>query len=155
MATNATPAPGVESIRIQKTVFDLESFEDVTLVKEVPFSPVAAIDEALARLGNDSAKLLAVVNDGLRSELRSTERDNSEGYFLADEDGKPSGETFAGIAADNAKVNAVVLAMAKSVFGLNPSMSKEQKRAAKDSAVNLVRTTPAIVEGLRVSAAAK
>ena len=144
-----------ETLKIQKSVFDLDSFEDVTLVKEVAYSPVASTEEALARLGNDAAKLIAVINDGLRTELRTSERENPAGFVLADEDGKPTEETFAGTIADSGKVNAVVLAMAKSVFGLNPKASREEKRKAKDAAINLVRTTPAIVEGLRNSAAAK
>src|ERR1700680_3213045 len=65
-ATATAKAP--IKIRVQKGLFDLATFEDVTLVKEGSFIPPATTAEALAMLGNDNSKLMAVIIDGLKAE---------------------------------------------------------------------------------------
>ena len=142
--------------RVQKTVFDLDSFDEVTLVKEFEYAPVETIEDALARLGNDSAKLLEVLNDGLREEVRAQIRETSTGWHTFDDE-KPeeiNGE-FAGTVADPKSVNALVLTLAKTVFGFSKDLTKEQKRSAKESAVDMIRSNDAIKAGLRKSAVAK
>lgn len=136
---------------VQKTVFDLDSFDEVTLVKDYTFEPVTSVQDAAARLGNDSAKLLAVINDGLRAETSRTARNSNDGWQREDEEGNRT--PFAGTLANLKLVNQCVLSMAKTVFGFSKDLSPDAKRAAKQSAQDLIKNTPAIREGLQKTAA--
>lgn len=143
---------------ITKTVFDLTSFDEVTLVKVVPdFVPAENSAEVLARVGNDAVKLLALMNAGLKSAERdAVENDSSPWHtFKSDESGEPTKEVngpFSGVPADSDKVNALKLTLAKTVFGYSKQMTKEEKAAAKTSAIEMIKTTPAIRAGLSKSA---
>ncbi len=142
--------------RVQKTVFDLDSFDEILLVKEFEYTPVQTVEEALAALGNDSAKLLEVLNDGMRDAVRVQIRETNDGWHTYDDE-KPdeiNGE-FQGTVADPKSVNSLVLTLAKTVFGFSKDLSKEQKRAAKASAIEMIRANDAIKAGLRKSAIAK
>jgi len=147
-----------ESIIIQKTVFDLDTFNEVTLVKASEFTPAADTTEVLARIGNDAVKMLALLNEGLKEETRRNLRAEVSGWHTYEKDAegedteKVNGE-FAGTVADMGSVNALRLNLAKTVFGLKKNMSVEEKRKAKESAMELIKNTPAIKAGLQASAA--
>jgi hypothetical protein len=143
---------------VTKTLFDLGSFEEITLVKPVEFMPPADVNEALSRLGGDTSKLMSVIADGMLTEYKNTLRRTADGWhtFKEDSDGEPTSEIngeFTGQVADMKKVNNLKLSLAKSVFGFEKSMSKEAKRAAKESAAEMIKNTPAIREGLAKTAA--
>lgn len=144
-----------KTLRVQKQVFDISEFENVTLAKEVPFTPVASVTDALKALGNDNAKLLEVINAGLESEVRENARMNSEGWRTFIEGTKDLNGPFEGTAADKDDVDANVLTLAKTLYGYNKDLTKEAKRAAKDKAMELIKTTPAIRDGLVANALAK
>jgi hypothetical protein len=152
---NAT-AQAVKMTPSQKTIFDLDSFQEVTIVKEIPdFLPVSSLEEAAARLANNSAKLLEVINRGLMDEHRNSTVDNAEiPWRTFDDEGELNGN-FSGTIAEPKAVNSLVLTLAKTVFGYSKEMAKEAKRAAKESAMRMIATTEAIKEGLRKSAAQK
>lgn len=149
----------IKQAPITKTIFDLSTMDEVTLVKSVPdFIPAENSSEVLARVGNDSAKMLALMNDGLRLAEREAVAANSDPFhtFKLDESGEPTDEVngpFTGIAADSGKVNALTLTLAKTVFAYSKSMTKDEKRAAKTSALEMIRTNDAIKAGLQKSAA--
>ena len=145
---------------VTKPVFDLSSFEDVTLVKPFEFMPPADVNEALTRLGGDTSKLMAVITSGMLDAFKSELRKTADGWhtYKEDADGEPTDEingVFQGQVADSKKVNNLKLSLAKSVFGFEKGMSKEQKRAAKESAADMIRNTPAIREGLAKTAASE
>jgi hypothetical protein len=156
--TQMTP---IKQAPIQKTIFDLDSMEEVLLVKPVPdFIPAENSHEVLARVGNDTAKMLKLLNDGLRLAERAAVAEGSEPWhtFIADENGELTDDVngvFTGTIADTKAVNALKLTLAKTVFGFAKSMSKEEKSAAKESALEMIKTTPAIKAGLQKSAAIK
>lgn len=153
MATNQT-VPIAESLKVQRTIFDLNTMEEVTLLKTVEFKPVADAKEALERVGNDTAKFLAIVNRGLRSEVQQSAVDDSGiPWQVEDEDGKLS--TFDGTPADQAGVNNLVLSLAKQVFGYTKDAPVEKKRAAKEAAINMIRSNDQIREGLKANASQK
>jgi hypothetical protein len=135
--------------------------EEVLLVKPVPdFIPAENSHEVLARVGNDTAKMLKLLNDGLRLAERAAVAEGSEPWhtFVADENGELTDDVngvFTGTVADTKAVNALKLTLAKTVFGFSKSMSKEEKSAAKESALEMIKTTPAIKAGLQKSAAVK
>lgn len=141
---------------IQSTVMDLDSMKEVTLIKVAPeFEEVSSIEEAVVRLGNDSGKLLAVLNRGLIDEYRNQIReDASIAWHTFDEEGEVNGE-FTGTIAEPKAVNALVLTLAKTVFGYSKDLGVEAKRAAKESAMEMIRSNEAIKAGLRKSAAKK
>lgn len=145
---------GSQKLRVQRTIFDLDSFAEVTLAKEIDFAPVTSVQDALARLSNDSGKLISIVNEGLRAEARRIAGGDPRDWRSLNEDGDVNG-AFAGTVADPKAVNALVLTLAKTVFGYSQDLSKDQRQAAKDSAMGMIASTPAIKEGLKKSAALK
>jgi len=151
----ATPSTQ-ETIRVQRTVTDLDTFEDVTLVNTATFTPVAGdkfMHDALARLGNDNRKLCDVINDGLRAEAMRDLREVKDGWKQEDEDGTLS--DFSGTPADTKVVNQLVLTLAKTIFGYSKDLAAAAKKAAKESAMSMIKSNDAMKAGLKNSAAAK
>lgn len=149
-----------ETVQIQKTVFNLDTFDYVTVGKQFDFTPVASWEECLARMGNDANKALQAINDGLRAEAQRVNREDPSGWhsFKEDESGEPTGElngAFNGAIADDVLVNNLVLTLAKTVFGYNKGMTPEQKKAAKDSAREMIKNSEQMRSGLQKSAVAK
>lgn len=140
--------------KVQRTVFDLDSFEEVLLVKEFDYAPVTSIEEAMAKLGNNAAKLLEVINDGLRGEVRNQVADDPTGWHTFDDEGEMNGD-FTGTIADQKAVNTLVLTLAKTVFGFSKDLDKDAKKASKSAAMEMIKTNPAIKDGLKRSAAKK
>lgn len=138
--------------RVQRTVTDLSTLEDVTLVKEFEYTPVTSTEEALAKLENNAEKLLAVINDGLRAEIRRNIAGMPDGWHNLTDEGEV-GDAFSGQVADSNKVNALVLTLAKTVFGYSKDMTADQKKASKQSAMGMIKSTQAIRDGLAKSAA--
>lgn len=147
-----------KDIRVQKSLTDLSTLEDILLVKPGKFMPVADAAEALARLGGDNAALAEVLNDGLEARAKQELRSNPGGWhtFKLDADGEPTTEVngpFDGQVGDSAKINGLVSQIAKSVYGYEKSMTKEQKQAAKESARTFIKGNQAIRDGLSKTAA--
>ena len=145
-------AEKVYNKQVQRTIFDLDSFEEVTLVKTIEFEPVASVQDALVALGNDSAKLLEVINDGLLAEKRRIAGGEAGDWHTFTDEGEVNGP-FTGTPANMKAVNALTLTLAKTVYGFNGDMTKDQKRTAKESARAMIASTPAIREGLKKTAA--
>ena len=63
---NANQASNIKEIRTRvKSVFDLDSKDYASLFKVGSFTPVGTMEDFVSRLGNDSALILQVVNEGL------------------------------------------------------------------------------------------
>ncbi len=139
--------------RVQRTLFNLDAFQEVTLVKDFPDpAPVSTVQDALARLGNNSDRLMEIINAGLLNEERNKFAGDPNGWLTVDEEGT-LGAPFVGTVADQKKVNALVLTMAKTVFGYSKDLDNAAKEAAKTQAQEFIKNTPAIREGLKKSAA--
>jgi hypothetical protein len=143
-----TQASETKKFPLVKTVIDLNTFSDIVLRKEYEFIPVASIQEAQAKLGNDTAKLLQVINDGLRAEISRQNRDSAEGWFL-DDDGKIGDQVFDGAIAHSKTVNVFVLNLAKTMFEYNNDAPKAERDAAKKAAVEFIQSQPKMLEGLK------
>jgi hypothetical protein len=151
-AINMNPTES-KTIPVQRSVFDLDTMTDVTLFKEVEFTPAMTTEEALKRVGNDAKKFLSIINEGLESETRrSAVNDPSIPWLQENDEGEKS--AFAGTPADSKAVNGLVLNLAKSVFGYTKEASPETKKAAKQSAMDMITSNDAIREGLKKNAAA-
>lgn len=145
----ATPSgTTAEEIKVQRSVLDLNTFETITIAKVGQFTPVKDSSEGLARVGNDSAKFTAALNEGLRVYAMRDLRAGSDGWSQMDEDGEITG-TFAGVPADSRKVNAFILNIAKTVFGYGKDKTSDQKREAKAAAMEMAKSTPVILKGLQ------
>ena len=148
----------VEVPTINRTVFDLDSFEDVYLTKEVPFQAASSVEEALKRLGGDSTKLLEAVNDGLLADAkRVAAHDTSIPWMQEVEasDGSSKREVFSGTVADSKIVNGMVLNLAKSVYGYNKAAvakDKTGKQKAKEAAMAFIAGNEVIKNGLKENA---
>lgn len=140
------------TVPVQKSIFDLKSFEEVTVKKSVTFTPATTIEQAMASVGNDQAKFLELVNTGLRAEVMGAARRDPAGWYEVDEDDKVTSTQFSGIAANQKEVNALVLLLAKTVFKYDKSMSPEQKQESKKNAKAMIRSSEAMVNGLRENA---
>lgn len=154
MSTQAT-SPSKEITR-QRSVTNLDTFESVTLKKTGNFVPVTSAQEAMARLGGSAEKFLQVVNDGLEQEFgNSLIADSNVPWKVEDEEGNLT--DFDGTPADESKVNALVLNLAKTVCieGDWKSATAEAKRAAKKAAVEFIRSNESMVAKLRTNAVAK
>ena len=151
--SNAT-SPKAAFVVTQKSGINLTDFEDVKLYKQVPVvAPVTSVPDALARLGNNHERLLEILTSGIQAEATEKARNESDGWFLYDAEGNETKETFGGSLAKNEIVNPAVLQIAKSAFGYDEAPDSDSKRAAKQAARDLIKATPAMVEGLRKKSA--
>src|SRR4051812_33131412 len=91
---------GTQTKTTQRTVFDLQKFDDVKLVKEfaVPAKPTS-LEEALAAVGNDQSRLLEVIHSGLTAAAANDAYNNIDGFKVVGEDGEAS-EPYTGKFAD-------------------------------------------------------
>ncbi len=148
-----TPETDVNEIPVQRTRFDLDSMEEVTVKKTVPFTNVKNATEALAFLGNSEEKLVEVINRGLRAEVGSKAvNDPSIPWMIENDEGELI--PFTGTLVNATDVNVLVLNLAKQVFGYSKDKSIEVRKAAKESAKNFIKTSDVIREGFKKQALA-
>ncbi len=143
-----TPTTSNGTAKVTRTVFDLTAFDDVKLVKPavaLPNKPTS-IEEALAAVGNNAAKLLDVIHEGLVAEAKAVAYDNIEGFQVVNEDGSV-GEVYTGKYADEDKgklINNAILSLAK-MQGYDKSLPPERKRELKEKATSFLRDNPAML----------
>jgi hypothetical protein len=82
MTPEVTPTtPVAEKFIAKSNLFDLDKFERRTVEKEYTFAPVESMEKALEAVQNDNAKLLEVINTGLKrlalSEAKASLRSDS------------------------------------------------------------------------------
>lgn len=139
---------------VTKTVFDLSIFDDVKLTKSVQLpTPVTSVEQALAAVGNDSAALLAVINDGLAERAIETAKKDMSGFQVAEEIGDfKAGQIYEGKFAEGDKskqLNASVLNLAKAMNSSWDTLSADAKRTAKAAVSEMLRRNPAFLAGLQ------
>lgn len=134
-----------------QSVFDLDTKSDVTLFKQVNFTPATDTQEALSRVGNDASTFMKIVNAGLRTfTLDQAKEDTSIPWTAKDDEGNPVPFSGTTISEEKSKqLDANVLNMAKMLFGYEKGKAKEEKRVAKEKALAMLLDNPAVIEGLR------
>lgn len=163
--TTVTPQTdsNVKEIRTRvKSVFDLDSKDYVSVFKTGSFAPVGTMEDFVSRLGNDSALILKVVNEGLEEYAKRQLENSDVAYSTETEDGKI--EAFSGTPISeekSAQLSATVLNIAKMMFGFpdlprgtkmtadEAKANREAKAKAKQAAIDFVLSNPAAVEALR------
>ena len=163
MATvQTTPQTTSKKLEVRKSVFDLDSKGEVTVVKIGEFSPVSTMEEFVSRLSNNAAAILQIVNDGLEKYTENQiTSDAAVPWQLVEED-ETGAETFAPftgtlISAEKSKqLGATVINIAKLMFSYAKQMvpgsveeNRKAKAAAKQSALEMILSNPAAVESLR------
>jgi hypothetical protein len=145
--------PTTKQEKVTSSIFDLDSMSDVTLFKNLEFSPVNSTQEALSAVGGDAKKFLAIINEGLRQHVReSAKSDSTIPWMQEQEEGEPT--QFTGTPADSKAVNSLVLTLAKTIFGYSKDATSEAKSAAKASAMAMISSNEQIKKGLKENAAA-
>lgn len=143
-------------LTVTSSVFDLDTMDEVSLIKTREFTPAVDAKEAHQRLGGDAEKFLAVINEGLASfERKNLKNSNEIPWTLQDEEGNSTGKSFTGTPANSKGVNTLVLTLAKTIFGYAKDAKVEDKRAAKESALEMIRGNEAMKAGLKRSAVAE
>lgn len=68
--TTETSAPikGATEVTFKKRAFDLNKFERVSLEGKFTYVPVTSLEEAMAKVDNDTEKFMDLVNAGLKRE---------------------------------------------------------------------------------------
>lgn len=150
--TQTTAAPTNKKAPVQRTIFDLDTFTEVTVLHDREAAPeIVSIDQALSLLGNDSKALFAIIQEGLDAEIGRKVGESVDGWYTKDDEGNAA--PFAGTRADTDAVNSLVLTLCKTVFGWNKDLTLDQKKALKAQAMTMIQNTPAIKDGLKKSAA--
>jgi hypothetical protein len=140
-------ANNVVELKRQKTGTDLNTFEDVTLIKTGKFVPVTTLEEAKHRVGGDTEKFISIINEGLEQEAgRNLVNDPNVAWQVEDEEGNLT--AFSGMLADGKMVGGLILNMAKSIFGYSKDKSPEEKKAAKNAAKDLIKNNDTMKAGL-------
>lgn len=142
-----------KQLPIQKSVTNLDTMSTVVVGKKYTFVPVGSTEEALQRVANDTKKFLALINEGLQAETRRIASADPNGWMEFDEDGEITATPFTGTIGDPKAVNALVLTLAKTVFGYNADLALADRNKAKSQAMDMIKSTPAIRDGLKKSAA--
>jgi hypothetical protein len=135
---------------VQVTVFDLKTFDKVTLSKDVtmPEKPTS-LEDALAAVGNDKDVLLSVIYDGLCERTADEAKKDLSTFTYENDEGEEV--TFDGIPCDEKKgkaINGVILGLAKAM-GFDKSLSKEKKRELKESARDAIRQNPVMLKAFQ------
>ena len=160
-------APKVEMLEVSKTILDLDSKGEVTLVKSAaPPAPITSMEDFVSRMGNDAEQILKYAGVAYLQYFKDNLESNPEvPWQLADEDeeGNVVLVPFTGtpIADDKLKqLNATVINLAKMVFGYSKKMvagatpeaikaNRAAKAASKAQALEMVLANPAAVEALK------
>lgn len=148
-----TMTPNGDRPAVTRTVFDLDSFDEIELTKQYDFSPVTSAEEAVARLGNDTERFLRAVNAGLQAEIEADLKKDATGWSVVADDGRLT--PYAGTQLDKKAVSNTVIVLAKNAFGYDNDGPLEQKRATKKLAQDFIRNNPEIRKGMARFAAAK
>jgi hypothetical protein len=162
-----TPTPAITPsgnvpLEVTKVVFDLDSKGEVTVRKVGDFTPVENMEQFVQRLNSDAALILKLANKALENYTEDQlSADSNVPWQLVEEDenGNESLSPFSGtlLSPEKSKgLNATVINLAKVIFGYAKQMvpgdvnaNREAKKAAKQSALNMILSNPAAIEGLR------
>lgn len=138
--------------RVQRGVFDLDARENVTLIKEGEFEPVENTETALARVGNDAKKFIAIINAGLRQYFRDQLADDaSKPWNTEDEEGKLTVFTGSTLTETQSKYLAAMSLNFAKMQGYSKDKAPEVKKALKAKAMESVLAMPGFIDTLKAS----
>jgi len=161
-SVSAALPTGSVALEVTKVVFDLDSKGEVTVRKVGEFTPVENMEQFVQRLNSDAALILRLANKALENYTEDQLSANNSVPWQQVEEDENGNETlapFSGtlLSPEKSKgLNATVINLAKVIFGYAKNMipgdaiaNREAKKAAKQSALNMILSNPAAIEGLR------
>ena len=163
VSTNSPTLPaGSVALEVTKVVFDLDSKGEVTVRKVGEFTPVENMEQFVQRLNSDAGLILRLANKALENYTEDQLSANNSVPWQQVEEDENGNETlvpFSGtlLSPEKSKgLNATVINLAKVIFGYAKNMiptdavaNRDAKKAAKQSALNMILSNPAAIEGLR------
>lgn len=144
----------IDTGRTQKQIFDLLSFDEVLLGKNYSYQQVENASEAFDLLTNDEARIIKVINAGLKAQANDEAYKDANGWRLFNDDGKTLNGEFTGQPANIKAVNSMVLTLAKSVYKFRKEMTADEKKAAKEKARTFIKNNDELRQGIMETAAA-
>lgn len=161
MATsNASPKQTdqtqTSSVILTKEVFDFNTFENVRVGTQfTPSAPITNTAEALAYLGNDESKLVALINAAKEKaeEKEALSRPFSEFHFFVDPEDESKGLESAPAEVeqvDEETYNKVELDIARNAHGFARGKGSENNQAARAAARKQIKETPEIKAFIRM-----
>jgi hypothetical protein len=142
-----------ESKPVTTSGIDLDSFDQVSLYKDVPEVPaVVSMQDALARVGNNEKSLFAIIQAGLQEEARKKAEAEESGWLKFDEDGEKTDEVYKGTLVFGEIINPLVLRTAKDFFNWptkSSATSADEKKAAKAGALSMIRESPRFMDMIK------
>lgn len=136
-------------LRVEREIFDLGTFDDVRLGKDITASIPETTSEALEMLGNDQAALMGLLKDAFLEKARkAAESALVDWRTFADDEQKELNGAYEGQFADAKAVGSFILNIAKNVYGYSKELAPEQKKAKKDMAKVMVKNNAEIRAGL-------
>lgn len=137
------------TILTTKRVFNLDTFETEVVGRESAFTPAGSMQEVLERIGGSNEVLLQMLNDALIEKERETLR-NAEGEWRTFKEGSQTdlNGVFEGTIVDESSVYDLRNTLSRSMFGYDPKDPKEVKQAKKQKAMDFIKNTPAVRDGL-------
>lgn len=147
-------APG--TVLTTKAGTNLETFDEVKMYKRIPkVAPITSVNDALAQVGGDHAKLFTLLTNAVQAHAIEAARQSNDGWKVMDEDGKETEEAFTGQLAIPEVVNPYVLFFAKNEFGFDkPDATPDSRRKAKEDAREYIRTNEVLLNSLKKKSAA-
>lgn len=140
-----------ETVRVQQKVFDVDTRDDVVIYKTGELEPVDSQAAFAARLSNDSAIMLKVMNEGLRAYfMEQLKADPNVSWLIENEDGTSAPFTGTTLTEQQSKFLAgTVLNLAKMEPGDWKSKPADVKKKLKDAALDSVLAIPGFIDKLK------
>jgi hypothetical protein len=144
---------------LSKTVFDLNTFEDVKIgIDYTPTPAFTSLEEAMSFFGNDETKVLEALNsiktETEQREVLATTPLTEFHNFANEEETELNGPANVQV-ADDKTVNDLILSLAKQHYGFSKDASREEKQKAKTAAREFIKGNDALRNALVVMSAAK
>lgn len=151
----ATPNPGKRAdFIVRRQAFNFDTFQKDKLAKQIPAPvPVESLQDALARFNNDEKALLRVINTGLDESVKADAWSATDGWKVADKN-MPTEKVYEGAIVSPGGVLTMVRTLAMTIFGMTPEMTKEEKKAKRQKALDFIKGNDGIREGLKNQAMA-
>ena len=153
-----------QEIKVYRNVFDLDSKDDVSVVKVGTFTPVASMQEFVSHLKNDAGLILRLCNRALAAYAEEQLAADPNVPYMQEQVDETTGvvayEPFSGTLLSEEKskqLNANVVTMAKLLFGYDKTMdadktkNRDLKKEAKGKALDMILSNPAVIEVLKKS----
>lgn len=137
MSTSPVAPAGTKILEKSYSYFDMDSFEVKKEKVEVPFTPAKDFNEAVQRFNSDQEKLVEALNAALQ---RATLSDAAKAVKAKGPSKKIVYDTIRGLRA------------LEPYASMNPEPGTKEGRKAQTAALlELVKSTPAIMEAIRVT----